>query len=41
MGHFAHDPEIYLANKNFSKKNSLDLIVNTKIISNSFKEKME
>ena len=20
MGHFAHDPEIYLANKNFSKK---------------------
>ena len=39
MGHFAHDPEIYLANKNFSKKNSLDLIVNTKIISNSFLKK--
>ena len=39
MGHFAHDPEIYLANKNFSKSNYLDLIVNTKIISNSFLKK--
>lgn len=39
MGHLAHDLEIYLANKNFSKIKTIDFISNTHLISNKFLKK--
>ena len=39
MGHLAHDLEIYLANKNFFLTKTIDLIANTKDISNNFLKK--